>query len=219
MGNTSKYVKEKKEDLGVFPGDIDAILITHTHVDHIGGLKIFAKKYNIPVVTELTSIEQVKKYGNKLDIIQIGTRNMYNYELLKELGKYNKPILLKRGLSATYEEWINAARYINNDNIILCERGIRSFDNSTRNVLDIQAIPYIKKNTNYPIIVDPSHAAGNNYMIKPMSLAAVMAGCDGLIIEVHDNPSEALCDKDQAITIEEITEIDNEVNKIDKYLK
>lgn len=171
------------------------------------------------IVTELMTIEQVKKYADKIDIIQVGSRNMYNYELLKELGKYNKPILLKRGLSATYEEWINAARYINNDKVILCERGIRSFDNSTRNVLDIQAVPYIKKNTNYPIIVDPSHAAGNNYMIKPMSLAAVIAGCDGLIIEVHDNPSEALCDKNQAITIEEITEIVNEVNKIDKYLK
>ena len=167
----------------------------------------------LPIVTELMSIEQVKKYAKDIDIIQVGSRNMYNYELLKELGKYNKPVLLKRGFSATYKEWIMAAKYINNGkNVILCERGIRSFDNSTRNVLDIQAIPYIHKNTNYSIFVDPSHAAGNAYMIEPMSLASVAAGCDGLIIEVHDKPEESICDKEQAINIEELKNIIEKIN-------
>ena len=166
----------------------------------------------LPIVTELMTIEQVRKYADKIDIIQIGSRNMYNYELLKELGHYSKLVLLKRGLSATYNEWINAAKYINNGNVILCERGIRSFDNSTRNVLDIQAIPYIKENTNYQIFVDPSHASGKSYMIKPDSLASVAAGCDGLIIEVHDRKEESVCDKEQAINIEELKEILDLIN-------
>ena len=202
LGNTSKYVKEKLEDLGVFPGDIDAILITHTHVDHIGGLKIFAKKYNIPVVTELTSIEQVKKYANKLDIIQIGTRNMYNYELLKEVGKLKTPVILKRGLSATYNEWLLAAEYIKNagnDNIILCERGIRTYETYTRNTLDLSAIPAVKKLSHLPVVVDPSHAAGKWWMVDPLAKAAVAVGCDGLIIEVHNNPACAWCDGQQSI--------------------
>ena len=170
----------------------------------------------LPIVTELMTIEQVRKYADKIDIIQIGSRNMYNYELLKELGHYSKLVLLKRGLSATYNEWINAAKYINNeDKVILCERGIRGFDMSTRNVLDIQAIPYIKHNTKHKIFVDPSHS-GNRYMIEPMSLASVTAGCDGLMIEVHDKPDESLCDKNQAISIEELTIIINKIKKLNK---
>ncbi len=176
----------------------------------------------LPIVTELMSIEQVRRYADKIDIIQIGARNMYNYELLKELSIYNKPVLLKRGLSATYDEWLNASKYITNGinkRVILCERGIRGFDNSTRNVLDIQAIPYIKKNTNLPIFVDPSHASGNSYMIYPNSVAAVAAGCDGLIIEVHDKPDEALSDKEQAITPDELAKIIRDVRKIESILK
>lgn len=177
-----------------------------------------AKKITgLPIVTELMTIEQVKKYADKIDIIQVGSRNMYNYELLKELGKYDKPVLLKRGLSATYNEWILAAKYINGGkNVILCERGIRSFDSTTRNVLDIQAIPYIKNNTAFNIFIDPSHAAGNNYMIEPMSLASVAAGCDGLIIEVHDRPNESLCDKEQAIDIDNLKTIINKINSLYK---
>lgn len=171
----------------------------------------------LPIVTELMTIEQVKKYADKIDIIQVGSRNMYNYELLKELGNYSKPVLLKRGFSATFNEWINAAKYINDGkNVILCERGIRSFDSTTRNVLDIQSIPYIKKNTKFDIFIDPSHSAGNNYMIEPMSLASVVAGCDGLIIEVHDKPEESMCDKEQAIDIDELKSI---INKIDKLVR
>lgn len=171
------------------------------------------KETGLPIVTELMTIEQVRKYANQIDIIQIGSRNMYNYELLKELGKYSKPVLLKRNFSATYEEWILAAKYINGGkNVILCERGIRSFDNSTRNVLDIQAIPYIKNNTDFTIFIDPSHASGKSYMIESMALASVAAGCDGLMIEVHDRPNEALCDKDQAIDIDNFKNIINKIN-------
>jgi len=175
------------------------------------------RQTGMKIVTEIMSIEQLNKYGEYIDIIQIGARNMYNYELLKALGKINKPILLKRGLSATYEEWINAAEYIKqagNKQVLLCERGIRSFDQSTRNVLDIQAIPYLKKNTNYPIIIDPSHASGHRYMIEPMSLASVIAGADGLIIEVHDHPEEALSDKEQAINIEDMKNILEKIKKL-----
>ena len=185
------------------------------------GLEILLEirdKYNIPVITELTSIEQVRKYGEKLDIIQIGARNMYNYELLKEVGKLKTPILLKRGISATYNEWLLAAEYIKregNNNIILCERGIRGFDPTTRNVLDIAAIPYIKKNTNYPIIVDPSHATGTRYMIKPLSLASIVAGADGLIIEAHTKPNKSLSDSLQTVDIKTIKEIKEFIDKID----
>ncbi len=171
----------------------------------------------LPIVTELLTIEQIKKYGNKIDAIQIGSRNMYNYELLKVAGSIDKPVILKRGFCASYKEWLASSEYIKlagNKKIILCERGIRCFETGTRNVLDLQAIPYMKKNSDLPIIVDPSHAAGNNYMIQSMSLAATSAGCDGLMIEVHDRPEEALCDKEQCITIEQLSNICKKVRKI-----
>ena len=146
---------------------------------------------------------------------------MHNYELLKELGKLKKPVLLKRGYMATYREWLLAAEYIlkeGNYNVILCERGIRGFDSTeTRNVLDIQAIPFIKKHTKLPIIVDPSHASGNSYMIIPMSKASLIAGADGLIIEVHINPSESLCDSQQTINVEELKEIISFKERMNKY--
>ncbi len=174
------------------------------------------KEYNIKIVSELTTIEQVRKYKDDLDIIQIGARNMYNYELLKEVGKTDKPIILKRAFCATYNEWINAARYISkegNNKIILCERGIRNMiSNETRNVLDIQAIPYIKKNTDYKIIVDPSHASGQSYMVESMSKASLVAGADGLLIETHYNPKESLSDSNQTIdfnTLDKIIEFRN----------
>lgn len=185
------------------------------------GIKYLLKAKEItslPIVTELLTIEQVRKYASFIDIIQVGSRNMYNYELLKEINKYRKTVLLKRGLSATYNEWLNAAKYLNNCKVILCERGIRSFDNTTRNVLDIEAIPYIKNNTNYEIFVDPSHATGISYMVKPMSLSSITAGCDGLIIEVHDKPEEALSDKKQAITPKELESIMEDISKITKVL-
>ena len=195
-----------------------------TNPDSFQGLGEDAIKYlikakkitGIKIVTELLTIEQVHKYADLIDIIQIGSRNMYNYELLKEVGKLNKPVILKRGLSATYNEWLNASRYISNNgnnNIILCERGIRTFEPETRNTLDLQAIPYIKKHSKYKIIVDPSHASGHSYMIKSMSIAAIAAGADGLIIEVHDDIEHALSDKEQAITPDELKEILDIVNR------
>ena len=176
------------------------------------------RETGMKIVTELMTIEQVRKYADVIDIIQIGSRNMYNYELLKELSKYDKPVILKRAFSATYNEWINASKYINNGKVILCERGIINFDNSTRNTLDIQSIPYIKNNTNNKIIIDPSHASGLPYMIKPMSLASIVAGADGLIIEVHDKKEEALCDKEQALTIEELEDILNDIKRIKEVI-
>ena len=161
------------------------------------------KEVGIHIVVELTTIEQVHKYAKEIDIIQIGTRNMYNYELLKEVGKTDTPVLLKRAASASYEEWFLAAEYIlkeGNQNVILCERGIKNlFSNETRNTLDIQAIPYIQKHTNFRIIIDPSHASGHAYMVSSMSKASLVAGCDGLLLEVHTHPDKSLCDSDQTI--------------------
>ena len=170
----------------------------------------------LPIVTELMTAEQVRKYARYIDIIQIGARNMYNYDLLKEVGKLDKPVLLKRGLSATYKEWLLACKYITNNGnnkVILCERGIRTFESETRNTLDIEAVPYIKHNSNFKIYVDPSHASGKRYMIEPLSLAAVIAGCDGLEIEVHDEPDKAFTDKEQAITPDELSKIMKIINK------
>ena len=144
----------------------------------------------------------VERFVEDVDLIQVGARNMQNFELLKELGKTNKPILLKRGLAATIEEWLMAAEYImseGNENVILCERGIRTFETYTRNTLDLSAIPAVKKLSHLPVIVDPSHAAGMWWMVEPLAKAAVAVGADGLIIEVHNNPEAALCDGAQSL--------------------
>ena len=143
-----------------------------------------------------------------VDVIQIGARNMQNFDLLKEVGKVNKPVILKRGLSATLSEWLMAAEYIaagGNHNIIFCERGIRTFETAYRNVLDITAIPALKRETHLPVIVDPSHAGGKAWMVPSLALAAVAAGADGLLVEMHPNPCEAWCDADQALTPQELT--------------
>lgn len=179
------------------------------------------KELDIKIVTELMTVEQVKKYGNFIDIIQVGTRNMYNYDLLKELGKTKKMIILKRGFMATYKEWLLSAEYIlkeGNYNVVLCERGIRGFDSSeTRNVLDIQAIPFIKHHTKLPIIIDPSHASGKSYIVKSMSKASLIAGADGLIIEAHINPEQSLCDSEQTINIETLKEIIEFKERMENY--
>lgn len=166
---------------------------------------IEAKKITgLPIITEITSVKYLQKYIENVDIIQVGSRNMYNYELLKELGKIKKPILLKRGMNATYEEWLMAAEYImknGNHNVILCERGIRTFETETRNTLDIQAIPVIKRYSHLPIIVDPSHAGGERYLIEPMSLASIASGADGIMIETESEPDNAICDSKQTIDV------------------
>ena len=202
---------------GTFKGRTSPDAFQGLGEEGVGILFRIRDKYKMPVITELTSIEQVRKYGEKLDIIQIGARNMYNYELLKEVGKLETPVLLKRGISATYKEWLMAAEYIKregNTNIILCERGIRGFDPMTRNVLDLASVIYMKKNTDYPIIVDPSHATGLRYMIKPLSIASIVAGADGLIIEAHTNPNKSLSDKEQTIDIKTLKEIKEDIKKL-----
>lgn len=165
-------------------------------------LKLARKETGLPIVTEIMSADMIDRFVDDVDIIQVGARNMQNFELLKQLGKTRKPILLKRGLSATVEEFLMSAEYImagGNENVILCERGIRTFETYTRNTLDLSIIPAIKKLSHLPIIIDPSHAAGLWWMVEPMSKAAIAAGADGLIIEVHNDPEHALCDGQQSI--------------------
>jgi 3-deoxy-7-phosphoheptulonate synthase len=171
-------------------------------------LKYAKQETGLPIVTEIMSTEYLDEYVENVDIIQVGARNMQNFELLKRLGKTRKPILLKRGLSSTVEELLMSAEYIllgGNDNVILCERGIRTFENYTRNTLDLSAIPAIKKLSHLPVIVDPSHSTGMWWMVEPMAMAAVAAGADGLIIEVHNDPENALCDGNQSIKPEKFT--------------
>lgn len=156
----------------------------------------------LPIVTELMSGEYLDIFDEKVDLIQIGARNMQNFDLLKQLGRTKRPILLKRGLNATYEEWIMSAEYImasGNENVILCERGVRTFETYTRNTLDLQAIPVLKKMTHLPVVVDPSHAGGKWWLVDTMAKAALAAGTDGLMIEVHNNPDCALCDGGQSL--------------------
>ena len=156
----------------------------------------------LPIITEIMAADKIERFVEDVDVIQVGARNMQNFELLKELGKTDKPILLKRGLSATREEWLMSAEYImagGNDNVILCERGIRTFENYTRNTLDLSAIPAVKKLSHLPVVVDPSHAAGMWWMVEPLAKAAVAVGADGLIIEVHNDPEHALCDGAQSL--------------------
>lgn len=165
-------------------------------------LKLARKEAGLPIVTEIMTVDMIDKFVEDVDVIQVGARNMQNFELLKELGKTRKPILLKRGLSATIEELLMSAEYImseGNENVILCERGIRTFENYTRNTLDLSAIPAIKKLSHLPVIVDPSHAAGLWWMVEPLSKAAIAVGADGLIIEVHNDPANAKCDGQQSI--------------------
>lgn len=160
------------------------------------------KEVGLPIVTELLSLEHLDIFNEKVDLIQIGARNMQNFDLLKHLGQVDRPILLKRGLNATYEEWIMAAEYImanGNENVILCERGIRTFEQYTRNTLDLQSVPVLNRLTHLPVIVDPSHAGGKWWLVEPMAKAAVAAGADGLMIEVHNNPECALCDGAQSL--------------------
>ena len=157
----------------------------------------------MPIISEITNPFYLEMFVESVDIIQVGARNMQNFELLKELGHINKPIMLKRGFSNTIEELLMSAEYImsgGNRNVILCERGIRTFETYTRNTLDISAIPALKRESHLPVVVDPSHAAGLPWMVEPLSLAAIAAGADGLIIEVHPNPQTARCDGAQSLT-------------------
>ena len=183
-------------------------------------LKIAREKTGLPIVTEIMSTEFIENFVEDVDIIQVGARNMQNFELLKELGKTKKPILLKRGFAATIEEWLMSAEYImaeGNDNVILCERGIRAYETYTRNTLDLSAIPAVKKLSHLPVIVDPSHAAGLNWMVEPLSKAAIAVGADGIIVEVHNDPANALCDGQQCIVPDEFSSLMKSLKEIEKF--
>lgn len=188
-----------------------------TSPDSFQGLGFLALDYlleakaetGLPIVVEITSENQLERYINDVDVIQVGSRNMQNFELLKALSGTDKPILLKRGFSATYQEWLNASRYITmyNHRVILCERGIRSFETETRNVLDLQAVPVMQSKTKLPIIVDPSHAAGRADIIPTMCKGAFAVGANGIMVEVHNEPEKALCDKNQALNLKQFEAI------------
>lgn len=188
------------------------------------GLKIMrqvADELDLVIETEVMDIRDVKLVAKYVDILRVGSRNMQNFDLLKELGKCGKPVILKRGLSATIEEWLLAAEYImahGNSKVILCERGIRTFENATRNTLDISAVALAKQLTHLPVIVDPSHAAGRVDLIIPLSMAAVAIGADGLLVEVHHDPENALCDGAQSLTPVHFDQLMLECNLVSKSI-
>ena len=178
-------------------------------------------EFGVKIVSEIVSIEYLDYFNEYVDIIQVGARNMQNFELLKQLGKCNKPILLKRGLSSTVEEFLLSAEYIacnGNLNIILCERGIRTFNQITRNTLDISVVPIVKKLSHLPIIVDPSHASGAFDLVEPLALAGVSAGCDGIMVEVHNEPEKAFSDGHQSIKFKRFKEMSKKIDSIREVL-
>ena len=190
----------------------------------IQGLKILEKakkETGLPIVTEVVDPRDVSWVAEFADVLQIGTRNMQNYSLLKEVGKSGRPVLLKRGMYSTLEEWLNCAEYIlseGNPDVILCERGIRTFETYTRNTLDLSAVPAIKELSHLPIIIDPTHSTGRISLISSMSMAAVAAGADGMIVEVHPKPEEALCDGDQALTPDIFSNIMKRLKPLKSFL-
>lgn len=185
-------------------------------------LRNAANKHHLPIVTELMDVRQLEHFMEvEVDVIQIGTRNMQNFDLLKEVGRLQIPVILKRGLSATVNEWLMSAEYIaagGNHNIIFCERGVRSFETAYRNMLDVTAIAVLKKETHLPVIVDPSHAGGKAWMVPALSRSAIAAGADGLLIEMHPDPCTAWCDADQALDPNELADLMHSLNSIANVL-
>ena len=184
-------------------------------------MKKAKEETGLPIICEVMSIAQLHEFGPHLDMIQLGARNMQNFDLLKEVGKTNIPVLLKRGLSATIEEWLMSAEYIlagGNENVVLCERGIRTYETAYRNVLDLNAVPMIKKLTHLPIIVDSAHATGKYWMAKPLAMAGIAAGADGLMVEVHPEPDKALSDGPQSLKFEVFIDLMQDVEKIANVL-
>ncbi|MBQ4345695.1 MAG: 3-deoxy-7-phosphoheptulonate synthase [Oscillospiraceae bacterium] len=183
-------------------------------------LKIARQETGLPIVTDIMDTAQLPLFKD-VDVIQVGARNMQNFDLLKQLGRQEKPVMIKRGLSATYEEWLMSAEYVmagGNHNVILCERGVRTFESYTRNMLDLGAVPVLRKLTHLPVIIDPSHAAGKAWLVPQLSVAAVAAGCDGLIIEVHNDPEHAACDGPQSIRPETFAEVAKKLHGLHNYL-
>jgi 3-deoxy-7-phosphoheptulonate synthase len=189
------------------------------------GLKILKKareETGLPVVSEVLDTRDVSWMSEYVDVLQVGARNMQNFSLLKEVGKSRKPVLLKRGMYSTLSEWLNCAEYIlkeGNSQVILCERGIRTFENYTRNTLDLSAVPALRELTHLPVIVDPAHGTGRVGLIPAMSLAAVAAGADGIIVEVHDNPAAALSDGDQSLTPAQFSELARKVTALRAFME
>ena len=184
-------------------------------------LKVARQETGLPIVTELMDLSQLPLFKD-VDVIQIGARNMQNFDLLKAVGKQDKPVMIKRGMSATYEEWLMSAEYVmagGNENVILCERGIRTFESYTRNTLDLAAIPVLRKLTHLPIIIDPSHATGKSWLVEPLALGAVATGCDGLQIEVHNDPAHALCDGPQSLKPEVFDPLAKKLLKLHETMK
>ncbi len=185
-------------------------------------LKEAGAYYQLPVISEVMDTREVEVVAQYVDILQIGARNMQNYSLLREVGRANKPVMLKRGLSATVEDWLLAAEYIaagGNQDIILCERGIRTFETYTRNTLDLSVVPIVKNLTSLPIIVDPSHGTGRRELVIPMAKAALAAGADGIMVEIHPNPCEALSDGPQSLEFPDFEDLMMEVHKLQEVLK
>ena len=191
----------------------------------VEGLTMFqdaARPHGLPIVTELMDVRMLDTFlEHGVDVIQIGTRNMQNFDLLKEVGRIHTPVILKRGMSGTISEWLMAAEYIaagGNHNIIFCERGVRSFETAYRNMLDVTAIPVLKRETHLPVIVDPSHAGGKTWLVPSLSRAAIAAGADGLLVEMHPRPAEAWCDADQALSPQQLNELMAELGGIARVL-
>ncbi|MBA4421662.1 MAG: 3-deoxy-7-phosphoheptulonate synthase, partial [Syntrophus sp. (in: bacteria)] len=188
------------------------------------GLRLLAlarAESGLPIVTEVMSPEHVEHVSECADLLQVGARNMQNFDLLKELGRGSKPVLLKRGMSATIEEFLSAAEYIldgGNPNVILCERGIRTFESATRNTLDLSVVPLIKELSHLPIMVDPSHATGKRSLVPPMAKAALVAGAHGILVEVHPEPEKALSDGPQSLTLPGFATLMSDINKLNLFL-
>ena len=184
-------------------------------------LREAADIHNLPLFSEIMDLQHLEMMEKYVDVLQIGARNMQNFKLLEAVGESPLPVLLKRGMSATLEELLLASEYIlarGNENVMLCERGIRTFENATRNTFDINAIPYLKMNTHLPVIADPSHATGDRTLVESVALAAIAAGADGLLIEIHPRPDEALCDGPQALTPDELKVLSGKVSEIAKVV-
>lgn len=225
MDDSAKYVKEAGCRLmrgGAFKPRTSPYSFQGKGVEGLEMFRKAADAQGLPIVTELMDVRMLDTFMEwDVDAIQIGTRNMQNFDLLKEVGRVKKPVILKRGMSATISEWLMAAEYIaaaGNHNIIFCERGIRTFETYYRNVLDVTAIPVLKKETHLPVIVDPSHAGGKAWMVPALSRAAIAAGADGLLVEMHPTPCEAWCDADQALTPTELKTLMAELGGIAKIL-
>ena len=214
---TAKFVKSKGANIlrgGAYKPRTSPNSFQGLKEEGLEILKAVKKETGMPVITELMDARELDKLYEVADIIQIGSRNMQNFSLLTEVGKQDKPVMLKRGLSSTISEWIGAAEYIaigGNQKIIMCERGIRTYNDYTRNTLDLAAVPIIQKETGLPIVVDPSHATGVRYLVKPMSIASLAAGADGIMVEVHPDPINALSDGMQSLHFNEFEDF-NEFN-------